>query len=73
MLTFFLHEPDSCFAFHLGANERDSCYSLMLNTIECLFPCSEERHNVQILVTGAGLARFAWELLQKGFSVQGNE
>lgn len=38
-----------------------------------LFPSEENRNSTQILVTGAGLARLAWDLRKIGFSVTGNE
>jgi carnosine N-methyltransferase len=46
---------------------------LVKNEIERLFPVCELRPSIQVLVTGAGLARLAWDLRKMGFSVTGNE
>ncbi|KAI1718382.1 hypothetical protein Ddc_09428 [Ditylenchus destructor] len=56
-----------------GESERKSCYDKVLRTIYEHFPSTMERHKNHVLVAGAGLARFAWELLREGFSVTGNE
>uniref|UniRef100_A0A914N1C2 carnosine N-methyltransferase n=1 Tax=Meloidogyne incognita TaxID=6306 RepID=A0A914N1C2_MELIC len=61
-----------------GAHERESCYRLVLNDMATLYPYrsndnQQNRHDIQVLVTGAGLARLAWELRKMGFSVTGNE
>uniref|UniRef100_A0A914HW64 carnosine N-methyltransferase n=1 Tax=Globodera rostochiensis TaxID=31243 RepID=A0A914HW64_GLORO len=56
-----------------GAAERASCYQKVKEEMVKQFPEPTSRHSVQILVTGAGLARLAWDLLSLGFSVTGNE
>ena len=56
-----------------GAFERQSCYQLVLEEMQRLHPIAEYRSSINVLVTGAGLARLAWELRGMGFSVTGNE
>ncbi|KAL3110092.1 hypothetical protein niasHT_015695 [Heterodera trifolii] len=56
-----------------GVDERASCYQKVKEEMVKQFPDPNSRHAVKILVTGAGLARLAWELLGLGFSVTGNE
>lgn len=57
----------------LGASERRACYSNVTEALCAHFPDRETRHEVQVLVPGAGLGRLAWNFVQEGFSVQGNE
>uniref|UniRef100_A0A1I8BS43 carnosine N-methyltransferase n=1 Tax=Meloidogyne hapla TaxID=6305 RepID=A0A1I8BS43_MELHA len=61
-----------------GALERESCYRLVLDDMCAFYPFildnnEQNRQDIQVLVTGAGLARLAWELRRLGFSVTGNE
>ncbi|VDD87008.1 unnamed protein product [Enterobius vermicularis] len=56
-----------------GASERRACYSNVTEALCAHFPDRETRHEVQVLVPGAGLGRLAWNFVQEGFSVQGNE
>ncbi|KAE9546145.1 hypothetical protein FO519_010643, partial [Halicephalobus sp. NKZ332] len=56
-----------------GLEERNSCYSRVIKGLEERFPEKEERHDVSVLVPGAGLARLAWEFMNKGFSTVANE
>lgn len=53
--------------------ERSTCYDLILNDICSIFSDLNNRHRREILVPGAGLGRFSWELRKHGFSVTGNE
>ena len=53
-----------------GAAERAACYAPILASLKAAFPCAE---GVRVLVPGAGLGRLAYELVQRGFSTQGNE
>uniref|UniRef100_A0A915EHX1 carnosine N-methyltransferase n=1 Tax=Ditylenchus dipsaci TaxID=166011 RepID=A0A915EHX1_9BILA len=55
-----------------GMTERKTNYDKVLQVINKHFS-SEDRHEINILVPGAGLGRLAWELLRDGFSVTGNE
>uniref|UniRef100_A0AC34RGD4 Carnosine N-methyltransferase n=1 Tax=Panagrolaimus sp. JU765 TaxID=591449 RepID=A0AC34RGD4_9BILA len=41
--------------------------------VEERFPDHEKRHDVHILVPGVGLARLAWEYMNRGYSVVANE
>lgn len=45
----------------------------MLKDICDIFSNTNNHHQCEILVPGAGLGRFAWELRKRGFSVTGNE
>uniref|UniRef100_A0A914ZRM2 carnosine N-methyltransferase n=1 Tax=Parascaris univalens TaxID=6257 RepID=A0A914ZRM2_PARUN len=56
-----------------GINERTLCYNVVLSAIRARFPDVARRHDVSILVPGAGLGRLTWHLVLEGFSVQGNE
>ncbi|KAH7727186.1 hypothetical protein AAVH_05411 [Aphelenchoides avenae] len=56
-----------------GAQERSSCYDRVLKALDERYPDRESRHDLHVLVPGAGLSRLAWEVLQKGFSCTGNE
>uniref|UniRef100_A0AC34R872 Carnosine N-methyltransferase n=1 Tax=Panagrolaimus sp. JU765 TaxID=591449 RepID=A0AC34R872_9BILA len=56
-----------------GAEERATCYDRVIRAVEERFPDHEKRHDVHILVPGVGLARLAWEYMNRGFSVVANE
>jgi len=54
-----------------GAQEREKCYTPLLNTITALYPTNREQ--VKVLVPGAGLGRLAFEIAREGFECQGSE
>ncbi|THH28862.1 hypothetical protein EUX98_g5320 [Antrodiella citrinella] len=58
-----------------GKVERDVCYEPMKESLLEKFSDMpfEERHNLRVLVPGAGLGRLAWDVASLGFSCQGNE
>ncbi|KAG8345198.1 hypothetical protein TRVL_03977 [Trypanosoma vivax] len=56
-----------------GAEERNSVYVPILNTLEGYFPDRLGRANVKVLVPGAGLCRLTLELALRGFAAQANE
>lgn len=53
-----------------GATEREACYNPIIQSLHEAFPCAE---GVRVLLPGAGLGRLAYEMVQRGFSTQGNE
>ncbi|PAV74431.1 hypothetical protein WR25_02427 isoform G [Diploscapter pachys] len=56
-----------------GEEERQATYAPVMDDLIQAFPDEDTRHLVRVFVPGAGLGRLAWELIQKGFSVMGNE
>uniref|UniRef100_A0AC34FCM3 Carnosine N-methyltransferase n=1 Tax=Panagrolaimus sp. ES5 TaxID=591445 RepID=A0AC34FCM3_9BILA len=56
-----------------GAEERATCYSRVIRGLEERFPDADKRHDIQILVPGAGLSRLAWDISRLGFSTLANE
>ena len=56
-----------------GAAERESCYSRVIRGLEERFPQNSNRHDIRILIPGAGLSRLAWEISRLGFSTLANE
>lgn len=56
-----------------GAAERDACLKPVLNDLDKLFPLTQLRGDVRILVPGAGLGRLIFELCRYGYTVEGNE
>lgn len=57
-----------------GRAERDACYEPILMEILLRYPKDEvDRHNIKVLVPGAGLGRLAYEIAKRGFMCQGNE
>lgn len=58
-----------------GKIERDACYVPILEALDAHFSGvpQEERSNLQVLVPGTGLARLPYEVIQRGYSCQGNE
>lgn len=53
-----------------GEAERIACYTPILEALKTSFP---DPRGKRVLVPGAGLGRLAYELVQLGFSAQGNE
>lgn len=53
-----------------GQAERDACYHPILASLGESFPSPQ---GIKVLIPGAGLGRLAYEMVQRGFSVQGNE
>lgn len=56
-----------------GRQERDECYSVIMDQLDKLYPEATERAAKKILVPGAGLGRLAFEIARMGFECQGNE
>ncbi|EJU01374.1 N2227-domain-containing protein [Dacryopinax primogenitus] len=58
-----------------GKKERDEQYEPILQALEEHFKDIPEdgRSDIQVLVPGAGLGRLTWEVVNRGFSCQGNE
>jgi carnosine N-methyltransferase len=58
-----------------GQLERKIAYDPLVNTLIDYYkhiPASE-RHQLKVLVPGAGLGRLAYDIVRHGFSTQGNE
>ncbi|CAG8579542.1 7898_t:CDS:2 [Funneliformis caledonium] len=58
-----------------GQPERDAAYKPLLDALNESFKdiSKEERASIRVLVPGAGLGRLAFDIVQQGFSCQGNE
>ncbi|KAH9829226.1 N2227-domain-containing protein [Rhodofomes roseus] len=58
-----------------GRAEREVCYAPMREALLQHFSDipPAERHNLRVLVPGAGLGRLAWDIANLGFACQGNE
>lgn len=56
-----------------GIPERDCVYQPIVRTLEQYFPDLSKRHNVRVLIPGAGLCRLSVELALSGFFAQANE
>lgn len=71
-----------------GKEEREMCYSPIMDELEKLYPGTNEegesdvestcgysatRNNLKVLVPGSGLGRLAYDIAMKGFECQGNE
>ncbi|RGB26189.1 S-adenosylmethionine-dependent methyltransferase [Rhizophagus diaphanus] len=58
-----------------GKPERDATYKPLLDALNEFFKdvSKEERASIRVLVPGAGLGRLAFDIVQQGFSCQGNE
>uniref|UniRef100_A0A914Z4Q4 carnosine N-methyltransferase n=1 Tax=Panagrolaimus superbus TaxID=310955 RepID=A0A914Z4Q4_9BILA len=56
-----------------GSEERSTCYSRVIRGLEEKFPAVDKRHDIQILIPGAGLSRLAWDISRLGFSTLANE
>lgn len=53
--------------------EREKTYGLICRTIEKLLNGHQPKSEYQVLVTGAGLGRLAFDIAKLGYSCQGNE
>ena len=58
---------------HEGSAERKACYDPVIQDVVKAFWHSPRKHDVKILVPGAGLGRLVFELCRRGYTVQGNE
>ncbi|KAK7526329.1 N2227-like protein-domain-containing protein [Phyllosticta citriasiana] len=58
-----------------GAAERAACYGPVLSQLEAEFSSTpaSHRHDIKVLVPGAGLGRLVLEICRAGFTVEGNE
>ncbi|KAJ5901558.1 hypothetical protein N7495_002086 [Penicillium taxi] len=57
-----------------GRNEREACYDPVLQDLVREFqPCLDAGEEIRVLVPGAGLGRFVFDLSLAGFSAEGNE
>lgn len=56
-----------------GAPERDATFRPVIEELNGIFPNFEGRQNIRILVPGCGLGRLPHDLIQEGYTVQGNE
>lgn len=58
---------------HDGAAERKACYDPAIQDVVKAFWHSPSKHDIRILVPGAGLGRLVFELCRRGYTVEGNE
>lgn len=58
---------------HEGSIERKACYDPVIQDVVKAFWHAPSKHDVKILVPGAGLGRLAFELCRRGYTVEGNE
>ena len=58
---------------HEGSAERNACYEPVILDVVKAFWHSPSKHDVKILVPGAGLGRLVFELCRRGYTVEGNE
>ncbi|EGT48265.1 hypothetical protein CAEBREN_32151 [Caenorhabditis brenneri] len=56
-----------------GLPERDACYKPIIEELNAIYPIESDRHDIRILVPGCGLGRLAHDLIENGYTVQGNE
>jgi SAM-dependent methyltransferase len=62
-----------------GIVEREKCFAPVLKALDAEFESrtqhtsNMERSDMKVLVPGAGLGRFVFDICQAGFSVEGNE
>jgi len=58
-----------------GAIEREACYTPVLNALKKEFAAvpDAEKDRIRVLVPGAGLGRFLFEVVRAGYSAEGNE
>jgi carnosine N-methyltransferase len=58
-----------------GAAEREACYQPVIKALaeEYQSIAAAQRHQVRVLVPGAGLGRLVFELCAEGYTVEGNE
>lgn len=58
---------------HEGSAERKACYDPVIQDVVKAFWHAPSKHDVKILVPGAGLGRLVFELCRRGYTVEGNE
>lgn len=58
---------------HEGSTERKACYDPVIQDVVKAFWHAPSKHDVKILVPGAGLGRLVFELCRRGYTVEGNE
>ncbi|CAF9921688.1 MAG: hypothetical protein ALECFALPRED_001857 [Alectoria fallacina] len=58
---------------HDGAAERKACYDPVIQDVVRAFWHFPSKHDIRILVPGAGLGRLVFELCRRGYTVEGNE
>uniref|UniRef100_A0A8R1HT56 carnosine N-methyltransferase n=1 Tax=Caenorhabditis japonica TaxID=281687 RepID=A0A8R1HT56_CAEJA len=57
-----------------GLPEREATFRPIIEELNRIFPKSAgNRHEIRVLVPGCGLGRLAHDLIDEGFSVEGNE
>jgi len=56
-----------------GEEERNRCFTPILDALRKNFPMIESRHQCRILCPGCGLGRLPFEIAKQGFCCQGNE
>lgn len=56
-----------------GLPEREATYRPIIEELNSIFPVESDRHDLRILVPGCGLGRLAHDLIEHGYTVQGNE
>ncbi|CAI5441976.1 unnamed protein product [Caenorhabditis angaria] len=55
-----------------GNPEREATFTPIIEELNTIYE-PENRHNIRILVPGCGLGRMAYDLINEGYTVQGNE
>ena len=56
-----------------GASERKKCYGPIIDVLEKRLGDRVPKYDVKVLVPGAGLGRLAFDIVHRGFNVEGNE
>lgn len=56
-----------------GKDEREASYGPIMRLLDSSFPSSSPRENIRVLVPGAGLGRFVYEIAHAGFDCEGND
>ncbi|CAG7716684.1 unnamed protein product [Allacma fusca] len=56
-----------------GEQERDSCYTIIIEELERQFSQKKMKEDVRVLLPGAGLGRLAHEVVRRGYVTEGNE
>jgi len=56
-----------------GEEERNRCFTPILDALRKFVPMIESRHRCRILCPGCGLGRLPFEIAKQGFCCQGNE
>ncbi|XP_040571862.1 carnosine N-methyltransferase [Lepeophtheirus salmonis] len=67
VMKMFVRDWSKC-----GEEERRVCYGKILLELESIYP-ADTRHDIKVLVPGAGLGRLAYEIAKMGFCSEGNE